>query len=126
MPASATTPTVRPSRAAGAAESTAARWIAAVRRGLDVLVAFATLRDAETADGAPERLGHHPATTRRPLEPTGPASPRTADHPHRRPLRSAPRSRRPGAVAPPAHACSTPLATSRPARRPDRAIGHRP
>jgi hypothetical protein len=125
MPASATPPTVRPSRAADAAESTAGRFIAAVRHGLDVLVAFATLRDAEAADGAQERLGHHPAPRRRPLEPHDSAPPRTATHPHRRPLRPASRTRRPGAVPPPTHACCTPLVTSRPARRRDRAIGHR-
>src|SRR3954466_401806 len=42
----------RPSPAPGAPEPTAGRWLAGVRRGLDLLVAFATLRDAEAAADA--------------------------------------------------------------------------
>jgi hypothetical protein len=111
----------RPSPAAEAPERTGGRWLAGVRRGLDLLVAFATLRDAEWADDAREGLGQPPiASRRRPPEPPHPMRAPHPTHPHRRPLRA---GRRPGAVPAPAHACRTPLAVTRPARRPDRAIG---
>jgi hypothetical protein len=112
----------RPSPAAEAPERTAGRWLGGLRRGLDLLVAFATLREAEWADDEREDVGQHPVASRhRPPQAPGPA-PR-AVHPHRRPLRAAHRGGRPGAIAPPAHACRTPLAVARPARRSDRAIG---
>src|SRR4051812_11079357 len=105
---------------------TAGRWLAGVRRGLDLLVAFATLRDAEWPDDEREGLGSHPIASSYPaLERPDPPSVPGAAHPHRRPLRAARRGRRPGAFPPPAHACRTPLAVKRPARRPDPAIGPR-
>jgi hypothetical protein len=117
----------RPSPAAEAAERTAERWLAGVRRGLDLLVAFATLRDAESGDDERERLGQPPiATRRRPPQPLEPTRAPRPEHPHRRPLRAGPSGRRPGAVPPPAHACRTPLAVTRPPRRRDRALGPRP
>jgi hypothetical protein len=102
---------------------TAGRWLAGVRRGLDLLVAFATLRDAEWADDEREGLGPERIASRYPAP--DPPRPSRPAHPHRRPLRAGRRGRRPGAVPPPAHACRTPLAVKRPARRPDPAIGPR-
>jgi hypothetical protein len=102
---------------------TAWRWLAGVRRGLDLLVAFATLRDAEWADDEREGLGPERIASRYPAP--DPPRPSRPAHPHRRPLRAGRRGRRPGAVPLPAHACRTPLAVKRPARRPDPAIGPR-
>jgi hypothetical protein len=97
-------------------------WLAALRRGLDVVVAFATLRDAAPSDIAlTARVGgdSRPRPPHRPgPRPTPPAA--RPSHAHRRPLRAPSRSRRPGAVPAPSHACITPLATSRAARRPNR------
>jgi hypothetical protein len=85
-------------------------WRGALLRGLDAVVAFATLRDAELPDPAPsDRAG-------------GPAH--AASHPHRRPLRAPSRARRPGVVAPARQACTTPLAP-RHSRRLSRTTGHR-
>ena len=80
--------TERPLRSAGG-------WRAALRRAVDVAVAFATLDDA----------GEPPAT---PVE-----------HPHRRPLRAPARARRPGAVRARHESCTTPLLPRppRPARQ---------
>src|SRR3954452_17873729 len=116
----------RPSPAPEVPERTAGRWLAGVRRGLDVLVAFATLRDAEWADDERVGLEQHPIGSSYPAaEPPDPLRGPRAAHPHRRPLRAGRRCRRPGAVPPPAHACRTPLAVTRPARRPGRAIAPR-
>src|SRR3954466_15453151 len=116
----------RPSPAAEVPERTAGRWLAGVRRGLDLLVAFAPLCDAEWADDERAGLGQHAIASRYPApEPPDPMSTPRAAHPHRRPLRAGRRGRRPGAVPPPAHACRTPLAVPRPARRPGRAIAPR-
>ncbi len=73
---------------------TARGWRAALRRAVDVAIAFATLDDGPDA------------------------APTPAEHPHRRPLRAPARPRRPGAVRPRAQDCTTPL-TARP-RRPAR------
>jgi hypothetical protein len=139
------TATARPSTAS----EPAARWLAAARRGLDVLVAFATLRDAEEpgdrrARGAavvepwsPEPWGpggiaaDRAAERDRPARSTsGGGASRTSaaarvTHPHRRPLRTAPRARRPGTVEPSDHVCVTPLAAPRPPRLRDREVGRR-
>ena len=94
---------------------------AALRRGLDVVVAFATLRDAEPADAplTPRVGGDSQAAPphRSAPRPTTTADP--ASHAHRRPLRAPSRSRRPGGVPAPPHACITPLTTPRAARRPN-------
>jgi hypothetical protein len=97
-------------------------WLAALRRGLDVVVAFATLRDAEASDGAlTARVGGDagPGPPHRPRQRPATTAAR-ASHAHRRRLRAPSRSRRPGAVPAPPHACITPLTTSRAARRPNR------
>src|SRR3954470_6514610 len=93
----------RPSPAAEVPERTAGRWLAGVRRGLDLLVAFATLRDAEWADDEREGLGPDSIASSYPA-PDPPRALRPA-HPHRRPLRAVRRGRRPGAVPPATHAC---------------------
>src|SRR5436190_19975662 len=72
-------------------------WRAAVSRAVDLAVAFATLEDVSGPHGHP-----------------GDAEP----HPHRRPLRTPPRARRPGAVAARPHLCVTPLAPPAESRRP--------
>src|SRR4051794_41738285 len=84
----------RPSPAAEVPERTAGRWLAGVRRGLDLLVAFATLRDAEWADDERAGLGQHAIASTYPApEPPDPPDPPDpsftprAPHPHRRPLR---------------------------------------
>src|SRR4051794_2828446 len=119
----------RPSPAPGAPEPTAGRWLAGVRRGLDLLVAFATLRDAESADDERASRGQDPIAPSvpryRPPAPVEPTRPLREAHSHRRPRRAGPRGRRPGAVAPPPHACRPPLAAARPARRAHRAVGTR-
>src|SRR4051794_555632 len=108
--------TVPPPPAAEAAERAAGRWLSAVRRGLDLLVAFATLRAAESADDQRERLAQQRiAPRRRPPEPLDPPRAAAAAHPHRRALRAGRRGRRPGAVPPRAHACRSPLTATRPA-----------
>jgi hypothetical protein len=143
-------------------------WLDAVRHGLDLLVAFATLRDAEAppeydetapgagvswpradaiapitaagrraaerakrhaADGwdrrAPDhsdrRLGDH--SDRRPADRAKTPAP---PHPHRRPVRPAPRVRRPGAVRPEPQLCLTPIVPrrARPTRAPARGARH--
>ena len=120
-------------------------WLDAIRHGLDLVVAFATLRDAETPVDARETASADraaqawaasvvpPATAaaRRRLALTAaarassPAAPRATrpgaphatrsapPHPHRRPLRTTTRPRRPGAVRPEPQACLTPLVARR-------------
>jgi hypothetical protein len=83
-------------------------WRGALLRGIDAVVAFATLRDAELPDAA------------RAPRPT--ASAQTPPHPHRKALRRPTRPRRPGAVRAPRQACVTPLVPRHP-RRPARAAG---
>jgi hypothetical protein len=63
-------------------------WREAVRRAVDLAVAFATL-----SDELPRRHVDDPAV-----------------HPHRQPLRASSRARRPGTVPPRAHRCTTPVA----------------
>jgi len=100
----------------------AGAWLAGLRRGLDVVVAFATLRDAEASDAAlTARVGGD--SRRGPPHRPGARLTTTAarpSHAHRRPLRAPSRSRRPGAVPAPPHTCITPLTASRAARRPNR------
>ena len=81
-------------------------WLNALRRGLDLVVAFATLRDAELPpdDGASDDIGR------------GPRAGDRGAHPHRRPLRAPARERRFGAVRPEEQHCTTPLAARRVAR----------
>ena len=120
-------------------------WLDAIRHGLDLVVAFATLRDAETPVDARESAAADraaqawaasvvpPATAaaRRRLAlgaappAAGSAAPRATTsgaaqatrsgpaHPHRRPLRTPTRPRRPGAVRPEPQACLTPLVARR-------------
>jgi hypothetical protein len=91
-------------------------WRARLLRALDVLVAFATLRDVEESAAA---TGRHALVTasRRPAASTtrgklrGPAG--ALPHPHRAPLRSPSRGRRPGAVHTAPQPCVTPLPTAR-------------
>jgi hypothetical protein len=76
-----------------------ASWREAVRRAVDLAVAFATLESYELPQRAP----------RGPVDPTLRAS-RSADlapvtHPHRRPARRQRRARRPGRVVPRAQPC---------------------
>jgi hypothetical protein len=97
-------------------------WRAAVMRAVDVVVAFATLRDA---DELPARVGAVPvaaperprfvraATPERPGRFRAPERPHLHPHPHRRPLGRPARTRRPGAVRPAPQACTTPLLTRR-------------
>src|SRR6478736_2872424 len=84
-------------------------WLDAIRHGLDLVVAFATLRDAETPVDARETASaDRPALTAaagasspaapRAIRPAAPQATRSAPpHPHRRPLRTSTRPRRPGA-----------------------------
>src|SRR4051812_50095080 len=114
-------PPPRPSPATEAAEPRAGRWLTAVHRGLDLLVAFATLRDAEPADDERESLGQHPiAPRRRPPEPPDPPGPAPAPHPHPPPLPAGPRGPRPGAVPPPPPPARPPLPPPRPPPPPPR------
>jgi hypothetical protein len=105
-------------------------WRAAVMRAVDVVVAFATLRDA---DELPARVGAVPvaaperppvaaperprfvrvAAPERPGRLRAPERPHPHPHPHRRPLGRPARTRRPGAVRPAPQACTTPLLTRR-------------
>jgi hypothetical protein len=119
-------------------------WLDAVRNGLDLLVAFATLRDAE---GPPEYDENMPgagmlwpladvippatAAGRRAAErathrAAAPSDVPAADHPHRWPLRPATRPRRPGAVRPEPQPCLTPIVArrARPTRAPARGARH--
>jgi hypothetical protein len=66
-------------------------WRDAVRRAVDLAVAFATLAD-ELGDDVPHGSVDHPAL-----------------HPHRAPLRAQSAPRRPGAGAPRPQHCLTPL-----------------
>jgi hypothetical protein len=118
-------------------------WADTLRRGLDVLVAFATLRDADTPSDdeqaalelAPARSADrversaarpvrhsagsgaaHPKTGR------GPAGAEHPIHPHRRTLTAPVRQRRPGAVRAQSQPCLTPLRARR-ARRPGVSTG---
>jgi hypothetical protein len=80
-------------------------WREAVRRAVDLAVAFATLSDE--------------------LPPHGPAD-EPAVHPHRQALRAPSRARRPGRVAPRVHICLTPLPSraTRPAPASQRSRHH--
>jgi hypothetical protein len=93
-------------------------WRAAVMRAVDVVVAFATLRDADELSArvgalsaaAPERPRFvRVATPERPARLHAPERP----HPHRRPLGRPARPRRPGGVRAEPQACTTPLLTRR-------------
>src|SRR5215470_16637454 len=85
---------------------TAGTWLDALRRGLDLVVAFATLRDAELPpDDGLDRPVYCDDRDRA-----------TDVHPHRRPLRAPARARRPGAVRTPEQHCTTPLGTRRVSR----------
>jgi hypothetical protein len=77
----------------------------ALRRALDLVVAFATLRDAELPPDDGEERAPSP----------GGAGTRGV-HPHRRALRGPAHARRPGAVPPQAQHCTTPLAARRVSR----------
>lgn len=117
----------RPVAASEPAVPVAARLLAAVRRWLEILIAFATLRDAEAVgdrpfEGIAGRTARSSGGARRlaAAPPTVPPS-----HPHRRPLRATSRARRPGAVPPDPQPCITPLAATRRARRPERVTGPR-
>jgi hypothetical protein len=119
-------------------------WSETLRRGLDALIAFATLRDADTppdhwADGselAPSRSANgsqrdagertrHQARSGRAAAKTARevGGEQRAIHPHRRALAAPVRQRRPGAVRPQPQPCLTPLATTRRARRPGVSTG---
>jgi hypothetical protein len=89
-----------------ASDSRTARpsWREALRRAVDLAVAFATLEDLSSPPGLLD--AHEP----------GPAGP----HPHRRPLRPASRARRPGAGAPRPQICLT--APERAPRRRERLL----
>jgi hypothetical protein len=113
-------------------------WAETLRRGIDVLVAFATLRDAEPPSngaqappdltrsrasdrfrrgagepkGRPGRSGMPGASPGRDVANTEPSV-----HPHRRPVTAPVRARRPGSVRPQPQQCLTPLAARR-SRRP--------
>ncbi|MEA2322972.1 MAG: hypothetical protein QOD81_2822 [Solirubrobacteraceae bacterium] len=98
-------------------------WRHTLRATLDLVVAFATLRDAESPAEAADRLSAHPAPGERPRHAamgfdrlstpaSGPqqgAPPAHAEHPHRHPLHPPLRARRPGAVRPAAQPCLSPL-----------------
>lgn len=71
-------------------------WRERLRRAVDLAVAFATLEDAPPAPGHPDAPGPHP---------------------HRRPLRSPQRSRRPGAVPARVAHCTAPLVAPAQRRR---------
>jgi hypothetical protein len=96
-------------------------WRDVLLRGLDLVVAFATLRDAEEpvagggdSDGDAWAAPSGRAPDRAVACAAG--APGNRAHPHRRPLRAPARSRRPGAVRAAAPPCVTPLA-ARPRRR---------
>ena len=129
-------------------------WLATLRHGLDLIVAFATLRDVDTspeagwrdaddpfpcasptprvvavppATVAAKRLNHG-ALVRAPRdEHRGePAPVRPAHpHPHRRALTRSSRTRRPGAVRPEPQLCLTPIAARRTRPTPAPARGAR-
>jgi hypothetical protein len=98
-------------------------WRAALRSTLDLVVAFATLRDADveadavSGDGAPAApraaqsaaaTGDHAQHAAAPRA-SGPAPATHAHHPHRRPLPAPARARRPGAPRPAPQPCLSPL-----------------
>src|SRR3954447_3803882 len=85
-------------------------WRTALSRALDVVVAFATLRDTDELDGPRHRPAAPTAAGGRV---TRASAPDKHAHPHRRPIAPPPRARRPGTVRPPAQPCTTPV----PARR---------
>jgi hypothetical protein len=89
-------------RAEGSAD-TALRWRGFAARALGLARAFITLDDHPTAS----------AGASRPLERV-----ETPAHPHRQPLRTVPRARRPGAAAPRHQHCLTPIRLARPRRVP--------
>jgi hypothetical protein len=96
----------RPVAAAPAVEvrqPTARRsWRDKVRHAVDLSVAFVLLEDAPSG-GASD------------VHPTSPRPEIDDRHPHRKPLRPMPRSRRPGAAAPRAQICIAPVGTTPPA-----------
>jgi hypothetical protein len=144
-------------------DSAAHGWLDAIRHGLDLVVAFATLRDTEapldaddmaSEDGAwtrepgvrPATVAGRRAAARRAEQPDGAGRVEWADgsrrnrpdpsrqpdrtgappHPHRRPLRPAARTRRPGVVRPEPQPCLTPIVPrrTRTARPPSRGARH--
>jgi hypothetical protein len=88
-----------------------ASWRKALRRAVDLAVAFATLESY----ALPERGPRGPAdpTLRAPRS----ADPARSAHPHRAPLRAPRRPRRPGRVVPRAQHCVAPLPSGAPRRR---------
>jgi hypothetical protein len=119
-------------------------WSETLRRGLDVLIAFATLRDADTPSnhrpdsselapprsangsqrGAGERTRHQARSGRAAAKAARVlGDEQRAIHPHRRALAAPVRQRRPGAIRPQPQPCLTPLATTRRARRPGVSTG---
>jgi hypothetical protein len=87
------------------------RWAAKLRHSLDVVVAFATLRDPAPAPAArPAGSAAEPAARRR-----------GSAHPHRRPLERPVRARRPGALPAASQPCRTPLGARRERRSKARA-----
>jgi hypothetical protein len=114
-------------------DSSAHAWLDAIRHGLDLVVAFATLRDAgepRSSDGMdPGDAGHWPradeippvtaagrrraAQRRAERNPARSERPEPPVHPHRRPLRPAARLRRPGLVRPEPQPCLTPIVPRR-------------
>src|SRR4051795_4749559 len=106
-------------------------WRTALSRALDVVVAFATLRDTDELDGprhrpaAPTAAGgrvtrasapvKHPHPHRRPIAAPAPARPppRNPPPPPPPPTPPPPRARPPGPAPPPAQPCTPPV----PARR---------
>jgi hypothetical protein len=110
------------------------RWAAALRQCLDIVVAFATLRDPEPPparayeppparayEPRPGRTGEPPRARSR-AHSAEPGDRRTpAAHPHRRPLHPPARAGRPGALPAPSQPCLTPLSARRPRRSEARA-----
>jgi len=86
-------------------------WRKALRRAVDLAVAFATLESY----ALPERGPRGPAdpTLRAPRS----ADPARSAHPHRAPLRAPRRAQRPGRVVPRAQHCVAPLSSGAPRRR---------
>jgi hypothetical protein len=80
-------------------------WRQAVRRAVDLAVAFATLESATSAREISSRdASHHPSTCPHGLLDA------SAPHPHRMPLRRQARPGRPGTVPARAQDCLVPLA----------------
>jgi len=103
---------------APAPDTPSRRWAATLRHGLDVLVAFATLRDVGQPSTAYDAVSAGPAGAPRRVGAARVAQsvggPRAVPaHPHRHPLRPPPRARRPGVLPAPPQPCLTPLAARR-------------